>query len=205
MPLVSQLPLFKITDKQVLANVEVENVYWYIQPSGAAIAAATIGASFNSNIVQPLTAIQVDSLTHVSIEVEQVNVVDNFATVLNGEDGQLTGTALPSFTALGARLVRTTKETRNGFKRIAGGREEDVSFNTWEASYIAAAVTATGAFDSILNPGGGSDLVPCIVRQTKDPESGQTLDTSFWQYNPISAVLLNPNPTSQVSRKFRGG
>jgi hypothetical protein len=58
-----------------------------------------------------------------------------------------------------------------------------------------------GTFDNTLTPGGAADIVPCIVRMTTDPDTGEILPVEDWIYNPVSAVLVNDRATTQNSRK----
>jgi hypothetical protein len=115
--------------------------------------------------------------------------------VLSGEAGQPT----PTFVAGGVRLTVGTRLTRPGQKRIPFVYEIDSEGNFLSAAWVAL---ARSLFDVMTNdltlgsPALGTILQPIVCSKAL----GAVTD---WQ--SVVGYVINPNITSQVSRKFGRG
>lgn len=107
---------------------------------------------------------------------------------------------LPPFNAAGVRLVVGTRVTRPGQKRVIGGTESDTTNGGWVAAYLAllAPWAANVASSSILGaPAALVEIDPIITR--KDAHD------MVLAHQDVTGYIINPNVTSQNTRKFGRG
>lgn len=108
-----------------------------------------------------------------------------------------TSTYLPLFNALGIRFTVGTRLTRPGQKRIPGARGEDINTLVFNAAYLAKADTFAQAMldcQVLGSPAVATEVRLSVVRL--NPATGLPA-----AHQPVTGFLVNPNVTSQVSRK----
>jgi len=104
---------------------------------------------------------------------------------------------LPPFNAAGVRLTVGTRVTRPGQKRIVGLLEEDAgngALNTGMRTIVSNLMAVMTTQITLGLPAVGMDLVPSVFR--KDA-TGLVI-----AHQPIVGYVINPNVSSQVSRKY---
>ena len=158
-----------------------------------------------SNLTPDLvTAMQPLQSAAVSYELATLNNLSDplfFATYSPATSGTLTCTDnTASLVAASFRLVRSTKITRDGGKRIGGLCDESFDSNTLDPTYTGYAAAFISFMESshTYTDGGGNPytLLPVIIG--RDSVTGQY---DLTRVNGISACLLSPTTSSQVSRK----
>lgn len=128
------------------------------------------------------------------------NGVDIANKLYNGA-GDVSGNQMPSFTAWGFQLYRTTRITRHGWKRVVGVAEEWTVGNAADGTRLAALGTAASFFGSQVTKTGTLDedfaMRPVIVGRTLN--AGQ-YELDLGKINPVqSAAYIRL--TTQNSRK----
>jgi len=186
--------LYQVIFEQSFQTQIVINRHWYQHTLDLDDEQELLANAFDDDVVAAYSGAQSSSLLYESIRV--VNVTGDLAdfimspTIVGGSND---GEPLPSINAAGIKLLRTTKETRNGQKRVAGGREDDQNNGTWSAPYLALLDTLGDALvGQVSQPGGIFD--PVIGRIDLGPPVVYTINT-------IAGHLINDDVTSQVSRK----
>lgn len=114
--------------------------------------------------------------------------------------GVTQGEPVPAFNAVGVRLTVGTRVTRPGQKRLPGLIEDDLYGQAVGGTYMGLAATWANVIseDMVLGvPAALVTLRPSIVR--KDGTGAVTAD------QPVTGYVINPNVTSQVSRKVGRG
>jgi hypothetical protein len=111
---------------------------------------------------------------------------------------------LANYQAAGIRLLRTTKETRSGWKRYAAGNEAVIDGNGWTAPFLVILDNLAAVLNDFLTIG-VDQLDPVIVRQTRDPVTGDLLPPAQWIYNIIASVEVKQFVTTQNTRKLGRG
>lgn len=110
------------------------------------------------------------------------------------------GDYLPSFSGAGVRLAVATRLTRPGQKRFPFLMDLDSDANALGSAFNALLVTHMNVMDSTMvlgAPAALATLNPVVV--SKFPNGLQEV----WQ--PVTGYAVNPNITSQVSRKVGNG
>lgn len=202
MPVVGSNPIFEIKLKQFYLQRNVLNVFHYRAIEGTAPTASAVANSFELQKVDAIISIQNSGLEHTAIEVIELTAVDNFIEVgLTGVIGELTGTSMAAFFASSFRYLRTTRETRGGWKRFAGLTEEVIDGNDFVATFeTAAAAVATELAANM--PVGILNLRPIILspRYTALPVVNP-LPVDEWVYNDVAGVQFVDRVTTQNTRK----
>lgn len=110
-------------NQQVVGKQEnVLNVFFFRQTSSAGTAEGVVKA-FEDTWQPSILAIQHERMRHVSIECVNLFTVDDFATMTyaaNEKPGTQIGDMFPIHDAVTFRLVRTSRDIRNGYKRFGG-------------------------------------------------------------------------------------
>lgn len=190
----------------------VLNTYFYRQQSPEGDAADVI-AAFQDSILPELLGIQTNNVRTTRFECFNLfNVTDfsNFAYAPSATDntGLYVDQALPAHDAVTYRLVRTTREIRNGYKRFAGIPETaNTSGNITDATYITAleALRIVLSEDIQASPVVGTySLV--VVKRIKYVEDGKTkyrlpITQAEAEYSEPSQVLVSLQVRTQNTRK----
>jgi hypothetical protein len=208
MPAIGTSVVFELRDFQTFFGSTFLNVYHYVQDTaGTADSASNVAAAFLTTVLPDILAMQSESLEHTLIEVEQLGSLTNYTTlVLIGADGTETGSDMPQYNSAAFKLVRTTKETRNGSKRIAGMTEENVTGNNFTAGFKTEMDGVAATLESPLVSGSITHL-PAIVGGKYDTTVTPAVlkPVANWVYNPISSVAASSRVTTQNTRKVGRG
>lgn len=147
------------------------------------------------------------SFTIVRVLVENLTNGLEFLETAIGVSGNRADVGLPSAIAYSVKLLRETKVTRNGGKRLSGVTENSVTNNdvVLQASIIADIEAFWG---ETLSLGGGAindfDLEPVIVGRTKNPTTGvYELDLS--RVNDVVGASMSLKISTQNTRKPNKG
>jgi len=204
-PINGSAQILEIIDRQVLFSQEVINRYWYRLDAISTPDLTALANAFRVSVANPLLAIQTDQLTHIETEIINHSDLSNYGTFSNGNSGDLTDPAiLPPFVAFGIRLLRSSRDMRNGAKRIAGMQENYQDDGFLEAGVLATVASAvSGMGDNLVES--IRNYVPIIVRNrpTADDPLIDPDDTSTWRYSFVSGVQVRTIVTTQNSRKFK--
>lgn len=188
--------IYSVTLNMSRGGVNIHNVFWYRETSGETGKAADLGALFNSAIIPDIADIISSAVNFDTLVVaEPTSLNADFVVATSVSTGTITGTTMPNFNAASIKLVRSTKETRSGFKRFGPYNEENVVGNGFEASYLSALNAVAADLETSLTPS-GLVFQPVIVRNPK-----MAIPWVNVLYNPISEALVLNRPTTQNSRK----
>lgn len=205
MPVVGNDPVFEVVHVQQMHGQAVYNVYGYAITSGEiANNVPDLLAGWILNNLPEIKAVQHEDVLHIRLEARRLNDLTEFGvTDLTPQTGDITASEpLPIFNAGYIRLLRSTKETRSGAKRIVGLVESHVtddSINaTGQTAWDGLATELGSPFSS-----GGISFAPVIL-------GGKTLDgvpvpEGSWIYNFVTEGQLVPEVTTQSSRKIGRG
>lgn len=188
--------LYSVTLKCSRGGVNIYNVFWYRETAGQTGKGADLATIFNSAILPDIADILSSGVNIDTITVaEPTSINADHVVAASVSAGTLTGTTMPNFNAASIRLIRTTKETRSGYKRFGPYNEENVAGNGFEATYLSVLNTVAADLETTLTPS-GLVFEPVIVRRLTTP-----VPWSNVIFNPVSEALVQNRPTSQVSRK----
>ena len=191
--------LYKITLQGTYFDQTWVNVFWYYNFAGVGNETlAQVASGFDDNIIDAMAAAQNEDVLYKTIRVSHVNGTLADVNITPSQvNGDIVNTPMAPFLAASIRLNRTTKETRNGWKRIVGLTEENTGATSFSGAFTTL-LTALGT--AILDPisaGTGTDnLVPVIVRETSPGN---------WIYNDIQSIQVINKPTTQNTRKIGTG
>lgn len=206
MPAIGSNSLFEVVDVQSRGVDEILNRYWYfasVAPGSAA--AGDVATQFENIFSVWLPPVQPDVLSHDIIRVDEVTSISNFIerpSVI--PDGALLPPELASYQCAAIRLLRTTKETRSGWKRIAAGNEDAIGGNNWGPAFQGLLDNLAAVMnDHLALPGVDAD--PVIIRKTYDSGTGELNPPTLWIYNFISSAEAKTQVTTQNTRKVGRG
>lgn len=122
---------------------------------------------FRATVLWDIANKQCNDLTWTDINADNLNDPDEFVERPITQPGLVEGDVMPAYIAFGCQLVRTTKQTRHGGKRIAG-----MAANNWTDGVFAPLTATTDAIEDALeasidiDPGGGNVILahPVIVK-----------------------------------------
>lgn len=127
--------LIQVTDFQTYLEQQLLNVYYYRITSITGLDDTylpILADWFDENVVSPVSECQISLLSHVSREWRNLTNGSDLYTLNDVIDGNIptgSGAPLPSYVSLGFILRRESLVTRNGYKRIGGIHEGNVSGN----------------------------------------------------------------------------
>lgn len=194
--------LAKITDVSARGGQEARNVYWYratVNPDTVNL--QNLANGFEAAVLVPQANLTHQAWVHTLLQVDIVNGLPApFERASGVGAGAVVGDAMPNYSSFSIKLNRTTKETRNGWKRIPGVTEQMVSGDVFEAATVAlwdayAPILAAPVVDP-----GTVTWSPVIVRTEIE---GVPLEPTAYIYNPVvSSVFLNRVTTQRTRRRF---
>ena len=196
--------VIRIIVQQSLLGEQVRNVYHY----ETTLASGTdtpqdIWDAFRLAVIVPVSLAQHVGLSYDLAVIEDLNDELFFEEIPLAFAGLLTGLAMPSFVAFGVKLLRTFKTTRNGSKRFAGVREENVDDNQQNLTPAVSGPIEVGLatlLDLTVLPALSGAYTPVIFR----PGSlGPPIVVEF--SNPVKSAQVAANITTQNSRKAGTG
>lgn len=135
--------------------------------------------AFNTDIIPTLLTIQINNVQYTELEAFNLNQPQteySYAAVTH--TGQLTGDGMTAFMAYGFKLVRGTKEVRNGSKRIAGVDETFVTDGVLDPLYQSAVDAVAAKFHQTLQVGGQDTFLPVICRVQGTLTGGYVIEAS---------------------------
>lgn len=136
------------------------------------------------------------------IETDEVTSIQNFSTrAATIGVGALAGETVGPNIAMAIRLFRATKETRSGWKRIAGLVEANQADGVLTGGQIALTQVLGGKFQNTLTVSTQA-LFPVIVRKTYTGDPPVLNPASQWIYNIIVGATAQANATTQNTRKY---
>lgn len=199
----NQGDLIQCIDNQVYLGQQILNVYYYrIIPLSVLTGnyLQTFNEAFEEAVLQPVRAIQMTYLEHVSREWKNLtNGVDLFVdgTVLNGTRSGDTDKQEPSFVSAGFILRRESLVTRNGYKRFAGLSSDDINGNSWVGSSTPITnIELALAYD--LNVSIIPTLEPIIVKRPIVPP------VASYEYSSIGSASFRSVGTQNTRKAGRG-
>lgn len=205
MPIVgSGIQIIELVDNQEFFGQEVINRYWYYLNSTSTVDVAALAATFITNVVDAMRVIQSDQLNHLTVDVINHTDLASFGSFVTGTAGIRTPTEImPPFVAVGIRLLRTTRDMRNGFKRIAGMTEDIQNEGLFTAGFLTTVATQATGISATLTES-IRNYQPVIIRNrpTNHDPLIDPLDTATWRYTFVSGTAVKNAVTTQNSRKY---
>lgn len=189
--------IYQILDKQTLLGQEVLNVYYYKSDGGSGLQAEDLGDAFIDQMLPDIVAMQSNELVHTEIQVNCVTNLDDFHIhpLVTGNIGEFTQSVNDPFGAYGFELIRSTRATRNGSKRIGGVPDTVVTDGVISSGAITLADTLATTMGGNLIAG-GADFTPQIRHKKRT-------DTEFTYFDAAGAIYKRY--TTQNTRKFGRG
>lgn len=204
------IPL-KITIVGTVLSQAFNIVTWYTTDGAAFLTAdpAQVGEAYWNDIKGVWRALMPNS---AGMRTSLVRVAEAGSTGAYGEYAIPPGEQLglrsaagsdfnPSFMAAGIKQTVATRTTRPGQKRIPGSLEEDGGANVWTSAYMTLLNNLAPKFAAPIvlgAPVATGGLEPIVARLSPD---GSTVLAS----QPVTGFVVNPNQTTQNSRKVGRG
>lgn len=160
------------------------NVFYYIVKIWTGnVTVEDVKTRFIATVIDEMLAVQVDNLTMTNCNVDNLNDPNEYWEATFARLGEALGNPMPAFVAVGVQLLRTTKDTRHGSKRIAG---------VYEAMFTEGEFTPTQAFIDAVE-------LACSSSLLEDDEGGNEFDLGpvIVGTDPITG-LPDPNRTNLV-------
>jgi len=174
------------------------NVYYFVQTASNGNSAG-LRRAFLQNIDINVRAWQSLVMRTSFIETRNLfNVSDFEAVDVTGDDllGAVNASALPVHDAVTFRLIRTTREINNGYKRYAGLPETSVDngFITDAGTIVLLEVLRTDLVAPIEDPDNESDLWSQVIlkRIRHEPDAEHTKVWYTLPLTPEDAFFSNP-------------
>lgn len=202
MPAIGSGSLFIIKDFQSRDSDIILNRYFYystVAPN--TISATEVKTLWETKFATAIRNLQPSVITHDKTQVEELTSISNFTegpSTLGS--GALAGTAIMSFVAASFDLLRTTKETRSGFKRYAAGSTLTIDGDEWTSTFVTTMNVLAALLDDTLVAVGGN-LDPVLVRRTFTGDPPILNPITQWLYNVIFSVDSDDEITTQNTRK----
>lgn len=203
MAIVGVNSLFEVRVFGTYLGVSMQNVFWYLGlfvPD--TILAVTVQASFEAEVAVSWEGTVNAEWDGDRITIDEVTSVQNFLDASTSiGPGLVVGDAMAPHACVGLRMLRETKATRSGWKRIAGVTETQIT----EGKLVAGGLTTFGTLltdfrtDLVV---GAETVEPVIVRKTFTGEPPVLDPPSSWIYNTIGGGIVLEDLTTQNSRKF---
>lgn len=190
------------------------NVYFYrLANSGAGDALSGLSTEFQSTVLAPFAATQLNSMPIQSVSLENIFSGD---VLVDATPTPAAGTRVPSmdpaasFLSASVRLVRANNRVRNGRKAIIIPQEIDMQGQQLSAAFLALLNTYAATLDDVLVAGLVFDWEPVIVgRVLYTLPSGQnayrlpsTQEEMGENFSPVIGAIVNNRVSTQNSRKY---
>lgn len=196
--------LIQITDFQTYLGQVCLNVFYYRWFTAPAIGNEYLEAlwtEYRSDVMDQMIKLQVEQVVHNNLQVKNLsNGVDfyeddpNRTGLIDAPDSEI----LPSYVALGFKLIRDSLVTRNGSKRIVGVPEGNVSGNT----YVGLGVDIESFENALvgrLSVGIIEVAAPIIVKRPITPPVGDT-----YIYSSVNGASFSGMSTQNTRKAGRG-
>jgi len=186
--------LYKVTLVQSFAAQIIINTFYFTENLDRDDQQLLCAKAFDETILPAMASVQSQNLTYSEIIVDNpTGTLAAVSFVPTTTAGTEVGLNMPSFVAATIKLSRTTKETRNGSKRVGGMTEENVVGNGFIAGFLTQLQGLADVFADDISTV-GAILHPVILKT-------RNADTDPFIVNPIAAGIASPVTSSQVSRK----
>lgn len=201
--------IIQITDVQSFLSQQLLNVYFYrVVSFEAQVTLQDIAQQFETLGMAVVADVQSTSVLHSMAIVKNLsNGIDIFEEPANIPGERTTAENMPSFVALGFRLIRSSGTTRHGSKRIGGIAEEATSGNTIVAGYSTYLTNVTNFMGGHLLRTGtvdeDFDLEPVIVGRIPVGSVGAG-ELNLSVINPVSSAQYIRVTTQTTRRAGRG-
>lgn len=200
MPAVGNNAVYELVVEMNIAGNQLRNVFYYwsqIDPAPGD-GSDDLNAAFESTIIPLWQPCVSDDVSFTGLNTRRLNNLTDFNFRTISALGGNVGTNVANFVAATIRLIRQTKETRNGSKRIGGLTEDLVVSNRLETAAEPLFEALGSGFTDILS-GGGFLFNPVIVGG-KRPLGVPAVEAD-WIYNLIVGHEVESLITSQRSRR----
>lgn len=178
---------------QRLFEQEVCNVFHY-QLLRTGPGPANLVTAFNTFVRPSIQATQVDNLEYEEYRAFNINQAQTeFSTIPTSGTGDTAGDGMPPFVSYAYQLVRSSKEVRNGAKRIAGVDETWVTDGVLDPSKQTAVDTAAAVMGITLQVDGLNTFLPVVLRYSGTLATGYTVDASSAVANVIFKRISTQN------------
>ena len=206
MPSVGTAPVYQLKVNSLKGTTTGTNILYYFNTaaSPSAIGSQNLKTVFEATVIPVWKDLIASLVTMVSLETRRLNNLTDFhVEPLTGTGGQ-NGDGAPNFVSFKISKIRTTKETKSGWLQIMGVRELDTTTggNALEVGAFGRLTTLANTLFSNLAQGGDT-FTPVIVGNIQDNSvvPPVTRPESQWIYQNVSAMVPDPDVSSQVSRK----
>lgn len=136
---------WEVKDNQVLAGLNVLNVYHVKRILAPATATDVANAYLHSILDTNFLALQDNNLTRSFIEVRNLGTPTDFAAVdSSGFPGTDTGDHPAIFNAAAIQFNRTRTDMKNGQKRYVMGNETEQANGVWDATFLGQLALVAG-------------------------------------------------------------
>jgi hypothetical protein len=203
MAVVGSNSLFELRVYSELLGVNIQNRFWYFaeEPPDTLLASAVVTA-FETEVAANWEGSVSEDWNGVRITCDELTSDQNFFDGACGiGPGTQSGDNMPPQACAGLRLLRSTKATRSGWKRLSGLLE---SHNT-DGKLSAQAQTDFGYVlaDFLTDLTVGAYVAePVLVRKTYTGDPPVLNAPTAWVYNSIGSGVVIDDITTQNSRKF---
>jgi hypothetical protein len=196
-----------VKDFQTMFQQQILNVYTFrVTATPADPTYAGFLDAFENTFVTDIAAQQCDVLTHNRIEVDNLtNGLEFAAKDISVQGGGSCGSPAPPFVCVSIRMSRSTKITRNGYKRYAG-----LSSTSYEDGVLVTAAVQSWSLQvaALLdNPVSWIDnnsetwtWESVIIGRNK-----VTGDYDLSRVNEVASAVVLENVTTQNTRKYGRG
>lgn len=201
MPVVGGRKIYEVQIVGQMGGQETRNIFYYV--SDLAVPAADILTAWDAKFRADWEACVSLNWQGVELLADELTSLSNFANLpIVGWVGLITGDTLPPQSAFDIKLLRASKETRNGRKRICGVPESGQSSGNLTAGQAALLQTLAAHMDDVITVGIDS-IEPIILRRTFAGTPPVLEPIANWIYNDIAAVATQTVVTTQNTRKYR--
>jgi len=178
--------LYRTKHFQSLAGQQILNVYYFEQTVGSG-GAQDLNLAFTLDVLPKVKANQSSQVLHTFLESESLDDPGDFATLSLGNSPGDDGTAfMPTFVAWGFQMVRATKTTRHGYKRIAGMVESKVTDGVADASATAELQAYADIWPGPITDALGNEFDIKIIRNPDDPGTRVVNDVAECVYQRVT-------------------
>lgn len=181
------------------------NVFYFRQTSSVGTASSVIKA-FEDTWQPTILAMQNEAIRHSSIEVVNLFTVDDFAVQTyapNEKSGTSIGDMLPIHDAVTFRLVRTSRDIRNGYKRFSGLSEPVQQGGViTNPDFIVILNAMASAMEGSIEYDEDSSTFEHIVLKRVRSGAGTPEDPYKYRLPLTSAEAVYSNPSSVLVNLF---
>ena len=168
--------VYQVIDKQKYSGTDVVNVYFY-RALATGITADIVAILFRDTVVSQVVLIQTTIMSHLSVEVINLNDPADFTELIYGAsiDGVIVDSNMPSYVSWTFKLIRADRTVRNGRKAICGVAEGQTANNSPTGGAQAELDDTAAQFAAVLDNLQGLTLEPVIYGKPTPPPSSLPL------------------------------